>query len=157
MNDFQGYFHMLMMLRECCKYNRNPKNLYAARYPDRQQKSHTAFERLVDRFCRFGTVKQTRVKRRPIVDKNNAAAISAFAELNPHASSRQVEKKSGISQRSVLRILHQHKFQPYRMLLHQDLYGNDFLKRVNFCNWIRRQMRTDVSFLSHVHFLMKLT
>ena len=38
------------------------------------------------------------------------------------------------------------------MSLHQDLYGNDFLKRVNFCNWIRRKMRTDVSFLSNVLF-----
>ena len=29
---------------------------------------------------------------------------------------------------------------------------NDFLKRVNFCDGIRRKMRTDVSFLSHVLF-----
>ena len=36
------------------------------------------------------------------------------------------------------------------MSLHQDLYGNDFLKRVNFCNWICRKMRTDLLFLSHV-------
>ena len=63
-----------------------------------------------------------------------------------------MEKKSGISQRYVLRILHQHKFHPYRMSLHHDLYGNDFLKSVNFCNWIRRKMRTDVSFLNHVLF-----
>ena len=52
------------------------------------------FKRLADRFCRFGTVKQTRVKRRPIVNKNNATAILAFASLNPHASSRQMEKNS---------------------------------------------------------------
>ena len=32
------------------------------------------------------------------------------------------------------------------------MYGNDFVKRVNFCNWIRRKMRSDVSFLSHVLF-----
>ena len=38
------------------------------------------------------------------------------------------------------------------MSLHQDLYGNDFLKRVNFFNWIRRKMHTDVLFLSHVLF-----
>ena len=63
-----------------------------------------------------------------------------------------MEKKSEISHRSVLRILHQHKFHPYRMSLHQDWYGNDFLKCVNFCNWIRRKMCTDVSFLSHVIF-----
>ena len=63
-----------------------------------------------------------------------------------------MEKKSRISQRSVLRTLHQHKFYPYRMSLHQDLYGNDFLKRVNFCNWIHKKIRTDVSFLRHVLF-----
>ena len=88
-------------------------------------------------------MKQTRVKRRSIVHENNAAAILAFAALNPHASSRQTEKMSLISQRSVLRILHQHKLHPYRMSLHQDLYGSDFLKRVNFCNWIRRKMQHD--------------
>ena len=97
-------------------------------------------------------MKQTRLKRRPIANENNAAAILVFAALNPHASSRQTEKRGGISQRFVLRILHQHKFHPYRMSLHQDLCGNGFLKRVNFCNWIRRKMRTDVSFLSHVLF-----
>ena len=121
MNDFQKYIVMLMVLGECRKHYRNAQDLYAARYPDRQQKSRMAFKRLAGR---FGTVKQTRVKRRPINDENNAAAILAFAALNPHASSRQMEKKSRISQRSVLRILHQHKFHPYRMSLHQDLYEN---------------------------------
>ena len=61
-------------------------------------------------------------------------------------------KKSGISQRPVLRILHQHKSHPYLMSLHQDLYGNDFLKRINFSNSIRRKMRTYISFLSHMLF-----
>ena len=109
-------------------------------------------KRLADRFCRFGIVKHTRVKRRPIVNENNAAAILAFAALNPHASSMKMEKKSGISQRSVFRISHQQKCHPYRLSLYQDLYGNDFLKLVNFYNWIRRKMRTGVSFLSHVLF-----
>ena len=152
MNDFQEYFDMLMVLGECRKHYRNAQDLYEARYPDRQQKSHMALEGLADLFCCFGTVKQTRVKRRPVINENNAAAVLAFAALNPHASSRQMEEKSGISQRSVLRMLHQHKSHPYRMSLHQDLYGNDFLKRVSFCTWIRRKMRTDVSFLRHVLF-----
>ena len=114
-SDFQEYFDMLMVLGECRKHYRNAQDLYAAPYPDRQQKSHMAFKRLADRFFRFGTVKQTRVKCRPIVNENNATTILAFAALNSHASSRQMEKRSGISQRSVLRILHQHKFYPYRM------------------------------------------
>ena len=93
-----------MKLGECRKHYRNAQDLYAARCSDRQQKSHVAFKRLADRFCRFGTVKQTRVKRRLIVNENNAAAILAFAAINPHASSRKIEKNSGISERSVLRI-----------------------------------------------------
>ena len=83
-----------MVLWECREHNRNAQDLYAARYPDRQQKSHMAFKRLADRFCGFGTVKQARVERRPIVNENNASAILAFAALNPHASSRQMEIKS---------------------------------------------------------------
>ena len=93
MNDFQEYFDMLMVLGKCRKHYRNAQDLYAARYPDRQQKPHMAFKRSAGRFCYFDTVKQTRVKRRPIVNENNAAATLAFAALNPHASSRQMEKK----------------------------------------------------------------
>ena len=40
----------------------------------------------------------------------------------------------------------------YRVSLYQDFYGNDFQKRVNFCNWIHRKICTNVSFLSHVLF-----
>ena len=94
------------------KHYRNGLDLYAARYQDRQQKSLVAFKRLADCFCHFGTGKQTRVKRRKIVNEKNADAILAFAALNPHASSSQMKKKIEISQRSILRILHQHKFHP---------------------------------------------
>ena len=98
MNDFQEYFDMLIVLGECRKHYRNAQDLCAVRYSDRQEKSQMAFKRLADRFCRFGTVKQTRVKRRPIFNENNVAAILAIASLNPHASSGQREEKSGISQ-----------------------------------------------------------
>ena len=64
MNHFQEYFDMLMVLRECRKHYRNTQDLYVARYPDRQQKLLMAFKRLADRFCRFGKVKKTQVKRR---------------------------------------------------------------------------------------------
>ena len=93
MNDFHEYFDILMILRECSEDYRTAQDLYAAHYPDRQQKSHMAFKQLAECFCRFGTVKQTRVKRRPIVNKNKAAAILAFAAPNPHASSRQMERR----------------------------------------------------------------
>ena len=92
-NDFQEYLDILMVLGACRKHYRHAQDLYAAPYPDSQQRSHMAFKRLADRFCRFGTVKQTGVKYPPIVNENNAAAILAFAALNPQMSSGQMEKK----------------------------------------------------------------
>ena len=74
MNDFQEYFNMLMVLGQCRKHYRNAQDLSAARYPDRQQKFQMAFQRLAYRFCRFGTVKQTRVKHRPIVNEKRTGA-----------------------------------------------------------------------------------
>ena len=56
MNDIHEYFDILMVLGEYRKHYRNEKYLYAACYPDRQQKSHVVFKRLADRFCRFVTV-----------------------------------------------------------------------------------------------------
>ena len=59
MNDFQEYFDTLVVLGQCRKHYRNAQDLYAARYPHRQQKSHMASKRLANRFCRFGTMKNT--------------------------------------------------------------------------------------------------
>ena len=86
-----------MVLGECRKHYRKAQDFYAARYPDRQQKLHMAFKRLDNRICRLGIVKETWVKRRTIFNVNNAAAILDFTALNPHASSRQMEKQSGQS------------------------------------------------------------
>ena len=81
MKDFQEYFNMMMVRGECLQHYRNAQDLYAARYLDRQQKSHMALKRLSDCFCRFGTVKQTRVKRRPIVNENDASvSVIGFVE-----------------------------------------------------------------------------
>jgi len=49
-----------------------------------------------------------------------------FVVLNPHIDTKQLERKSGINQRNVLRILHSNKFHSFHILLHQELHGNDF-------------------------------
>lgn len=59
-------------------------------------------------------------------NENNEIAILAAIGNNPHASSRELARDSGISQRSVLRILKHHKFHPSQFALHQELYGQDF-------------------------------
>ncbi|EFN80935.1 hypothetical protein EAI_00050, partial [Harpegnathos saltator] len=108
------------------------------RYPNYPQKSHMTFYRMKKRFLQYGCVQPKRNRQSTIVNEENAADVIAYVSLNPHSSSRQISTESRISQTSVMRILHKYKFHPYHMSLYQNLYGNDFANRVNFCNWIRR-------------------
>ncbi|EZA54505.1 hypothetical protein X777_05484, partial [Ooceraea biroi] len=61
----------------------------------------------------------------------------------------QIERESGINQRSVLRILHRHKFHPYHLSLHQALHGMDFVNRIAFCKWAQQQIRINDSFFDN--------
>ena len=140
MEGYQESFDMLMVLGECERNYRNAAVLYSQRYPERVPKSHMAFLRLQRRFLRFGSVKTQRRRERTVTNDDAAADVVAYITVNPHAGSRQVARESGITRRSVLRILHQHKFHPYHISLHQNLYGNDFNNRVNFCNWSRQKL-----------------
>ncbi|KZC11447.1 hypothetical protein WN55_02621 [Dufourea novaeangliae] len=55
---------------------------------------------------------------------------------NPYNSTRQISRGSGISQSSVVRILHLDNFHPYQLSVHQKLHGRDFDKCVQFCDWL---------------------
>ncbi|KZC13210.1 hypothetical protein WN55_05887 [Dufourea novaeangliae] len=72
--------------------------------------------------------------------------------LNPNANTRQLTRENGISQRSVLRILHLNKFHAFHVSLHQELHGNDFQNRVNFCAWDLQKLQSDELFLTKVLF-----
>lgn len=75
--------------------------------------------------------KSERQKR--VINEEMKIGMPASVSGNLHISLRQIERESGISMRSVLRIWHRHKFHPYHVSLHQELHGNDFMNRVEFC------------------------
>jgi len=60
--------------------------------------------------------------------------------VNPHARPRLITMENEISQTSFIKILHNYKFHPYHKFFHQNLYGNGFANRINFCNWMRQQL-----------------
>jgi hypothetical protein len=46
----------------------------------------------------------------------------------------------------VWRILKSQSFHPYRMELHQELYGQDFENRVIFCRWAQGKINENPDF-----------
>ncbi|KZC06103.1 hypothetical protein WN55_07430, partial [Dufourea novaeangliae] len=65
---------------------------------------------------------------------------------DPHVSTRQLERESGISRRSILRILHVNQ-----------LSENDFQKRLQFCEWGLRKLQDDKMFLIKILFTDEAT
>ncbi|EZA61807.1 hypothetical protein X777_10290, partial [Ooceraea biroi] len=58
----------------------------------------------------------------------------------------------GISKTSVLRILKRHSFHPYHIALHQELHGNDFINRIEFCQWALQQLEVNEFFFNRILF-----
>ena len=61
--------------------------------------------------------------------------ILASLIADPHQSSRHVAEIKGTCHQSVLKILKQHRFHPYKIQRHQTLSDDDFDRRIEFCEW----------------------
>ena len=130
----------------------NAVALYAQRFPD-QKRSRASFYRVIQQFSTEGSVKPKKRNRQNMVAcENNEIAVLAAVAHDPHISTRQISRESGISQTTVCKILHRNKYHPFHVSLHQELAGDDFQKRVTFCQWARQQIERDPNFFAKVLF-----
>lgn len=135
---------MIYIYGEVHKNPRQAYDLYAERFPERTTPSIRYFQRITKLFSETGSVtREKRHRMRTVSGENAEVNVLAAVANNPHVSSREIELHSGISRRSVLRILKRHKFHPYHICLHQDLHGDDFENRVQFCRWGLAQMHNN--------------
>lgn len=152
MANFEKEFKMLMVLGECKENYRDAAEMYNLRYPDLPRPSHMAFLRLKRRLIRSGSVQQKRNKSKTKTNEDNATNILAFVRVNPHSSTRQISRESNVSKSSILRIFRNYKFHPYHISLHQCLYEDDFVNRLNFCTWMRQVIDRDPLFTYSIMF-----
>lgn len=144
---------MIFIYGECRRNVVDAVALYAHRFPNRNTPSRSSFYRVVNGFRENGNVASTkRTRRATVTGEDNEIGVLAAVAHNPHVSSRAISRDSGISQRSVLRILHRHKFHPYHVSLHQELHGDDFVNRMTFCQWAREKIQEDENFFRRVLF-----
>ena len=72
--------------------------------------------------------------------------------MNPHISSREIERITGITQRTVINILHSQRYHPYQITLTHALLPDYSLQRVLFCRWALRMIALDRDFFKYVLF-----
>ncbi|CAD1478536.1 unnamed protein product, partial [Heterotrigona itama] len=86
-----------------------------------------------------------------------ATLVLEVVGYDPHVSTRQISRQSGISQSSGLQILQAHKMYLYYPYICQKLHRFDFQNRVQFAEWFLQQVawlrvdtQTILTIASHV-------
>ena len=118
---------MLLIYGECFQNAKQAEQRYAERFPERRHPTRPTFTNIVSRLRETGSLSpRKRIRNKTVTNEAAEVAVLAAVAINPHASSREMEREIGISRTSVLRILHRHQFHPFHISLHQALDGNDF-------------------------------
>src|SRR5580765_557072 len=144
---------ILLVLGEARRNYRAAARLYRLRYPDRRCPNDRQIQRIE---LRERTLAQRRVRRRrvPEDDMNNPLVLTVLAvvAINPHVSTREIQRMTGISYVTVWRILQKHHFHSYHITITQEVTDNDMLLRANFCRWALNRLRQGQLFFNYVLF-----
>lgn len=145
---------MIFMLGECHKNCLLASRVYAQRFLERNHPKPAVFERLLNQFEESGSVNYKKPITRKFVTEDEESVFNVIGSVieNPNISQSQISGNTNISQASISRILKKHRFHPYKIQLCQELYGNDFDNRIQFCMWVLDKAAENENFFDNVLF-----
>lgn len=116
-------------------------NEFHVMFPDRPRPHRTTVRRIIQKFNRTGSVLDIRHKERLRPATNDDASIDLLGhvEVFPRMSTSERAHEAGMSQSSVDRILKRNKYHGYQYENVQELHGDDFEHREQFCGWFINQ------------------
>ena len=131
---------MLLIYGECFQNAKQPEQRYAISFPETHHPTRPTFTNIVTRLREAGSLSpRKRIRNKTVINEAAEVAVLAAVAINPHASSRQMEREIGTSRTRVLRILHRHLFHSFHISLHQALDDNDFPIRLEYSQWVLHQ------------------
>lgn len=126
--------------------------IYRAKHPDLRSPRTDTIQKLKERFEESGSVSYKKRKDVSRITEEQVLEVLLSIEENPNTSTREMAREIDMSKSTVNRILHKHKFHPYHMELHQELYGDDFGRRVEFCEHMQGLIHANNRFLDLIIF-----
>lgn len=108
---------------------------------------------LVRKFRQTGAVtNKKRDNERPVRNEAVEVAVLGHVAVDPTLSTRQLAAVSGVSRTTIQRILKQHKFHPYKIILSHELNEDDFDRRSQFCELASERTINNPNFLFNICF-----
>lgn len=149
---------MIFVLGETDRICLLAARMYAARYPERRHPDEKSFRNLLNRFIETGSVNYKKQERtKPIMNEENELSVILTATEHPNMSQKDIGEATGITERSVQRILKKNRYHAYHIQLHQALSNADFQFRSEFCIWARLKIQEDPAFFQYVLFTDEAT
>lgn len=144
---------LLLLKLDHGRSNRQTALMFHAMYPQRPIPSDTCIRKLMAKFRSTGSVFNRPKSGRPIsaTTEENQVLVLGSVALQKQQSLREISNETALSMTSVWKILHMHKFHPYKVHLVQKLGGEDFNRRLDFCE-VMEEMIRDPIFKSHICF-----
>ncbi|KAJ8912413.1 hypothetical protein NQ315_013480, partial [Exocentrus adspersus] len=128
-------------------------NIFNNLYPNRNPITRSTVSKLLKKFNQTGAIKDLsksgRIKIATTEDKSLDKTID-----DPHLSTRQISRELDISQTSIMKILHDNIFHPYKVRLVQELSDDDFGRREEFADTMMEKCydQNNPNFLNNVMF-----
>lgn len=155
------YTDMVLVYIESTYNSRAAVRLYAARYPDRQQRPNSnTVQEAFRRFSETGSVardyRNCGAPRIARTVRNEERILAAFGR-DPTLSIREVARMMQLSCSTIQRTLKTEKMHAYHYTRVHRLQAEDFPARLEFCRWILRRHEDDHNFLGNVLFTNEST
>lgn len=143
---------ILITFGECGRIYRLTARTYAERFPNRRHPSARQVINIVRR-SRNNPLHRQRQRNR-LVNNNDPRllAVLGMVHLNPHVSTRQIQRELGVRRSTAQRLLRSVNYHPYHITLVQELSEADYALRVQFCRWALEMLEQDPDFFWNVCF-----
>lgn len=143
---------VLLVLGECHRNYRAAARLYAERFPNQRHPNDRQI-RNIERRCRMNDLHRQRGRNRNVNNNDpRLLAVLAMVHMNPHISTREIERRLGVPRTTAHRMLRSAGYHPYHIILHQELNENDYILRMNYCRWALNRLDEDPNFFWNVCF-----
>src|ERR1700729_1261998 len=132
---------MIFVLGSSDKNTLLAKRLYQQRFSERRQPERRTFEKLMERFQATGSVAYNKInkEKRTQTEENQLNVLLAVTE-NPHIGQRPISRQVDVERRTVQRILRANNMHPYHIQLLQELFPEDYQRRLEFCKWAQNKI-----------------
>lgn len=129
-------------------------DLFNERFPNRPPISKNGVVTTVRRFEEHATLKDLPRSGRPKTATNEDMATDVLVTVmeEPHSTTRNLGTEFNISTYSVRNILKSNSYHPFKVHLVHELSGDDFDRRIEYCDTMMQKLDTDPNFVNNIVF-----